>query len=79
MKILDIQVDSRVIDQVTKKLLRSFLLVPVDIFAISDFDDVNNEYCILDRIENTISALPDPIPLTTRQFHTTRRSWIVGQ
>lgn len=37
----------------------------VNIFAISDLDDVYDEYCVLNRIENTITTVPDSVPVAT--------------
>jgi hypothetical protein len=37
----------------------------VDILAMTDFDDLNDQYVAFDCIQNSVLALSKPVPLTT--------------
>jgi len=37
----------------------------VDILSMSDLDDMHDQNVIFDRIQNSVVALPKPVPLTT--------------
>ena len=63
----------------TQLLPLILLFFSIDIFAVTNFDYVHNEYRILDCVEDAIAALSDSITLAAGKFQCTRRSWIMGE
>jgi len=51
----------------------------VDIAPVPHANDSDDQYIIIDRIKDAVSALPNPIPLLARQLFASGRSRIFGQ
>ena len=62
----------------TKVVLTRRLLASINILAITDFDYVDDQHCVLDRVENAIAALTNSIPFAARQLQRTRRPGVVS-
>ena len=56
-----------------------FLVSSIDASAVADLYDVNDQYRILDGIENAITSLPDSITFEARHFQCTPRSRVVSE
>ena len=50
--------------------------LPVDARAVGDSDDVDDEKLVLDRVDDAMLALADPVSVLSRQLLTSRRTWI---
>jgi hypothetical protein len=51
----------------------------IGIFSMADLNNPNCQFIVLDRINNSISALADTIPFPAGQFFTTGRARIFGK
>ena len=53
--------------------------LPVDARAVGDSDDVDDEKLVLDRVDDAMLALADPVSILAGQLLTSRRTRILGE
>jgi hypothetical protein len=51
----------------------------IDILSMTDFDDMNDQNTILDRIQNAVLALSNTVSLTTGQLLRSRRARVISK
>ena len=50
-------------------------LSPVDLAAVADLDDPNDPLRVVHAVDDSIVPLPNPVPVSTRQFLASYRPW----